>query len=247
MSSPKKYQYTKHPPNMNPKEALPNPRDDNQTPSNSQLNASPKIEDPQLLALRTELMSAIGELQTSLRNLTKSSEETTELKWENKNLKVRVSKLEEENKTLNSRVKKLEDKMLEGSIILHGVQESVWEPEETTRGKVQHIMTHLVSGENYQSKMDQVLEIHIKTCIRIGRYRSMYNRPISIEFYNKADADYIVHNRTHLPKGVFVDYKYSDETEAERRILRPIFCAARKHPDYKGKCRMEGGELVIRG
>ena len=85
--------------------------------------------------------------------------------------------------------------MLESSIIMHGVSESVWEPEETTRGKVQHLMTHLISGENYQSKMDQVLEIHIKTCTRLGRYRPMYNQPVSIEFYNKANAD-------HLPRGV---------------------------------------------
>ena len=232
---------------MDLKETPSTVQDDNKNPPNPQSSSNTKIEDPQLLALRTELMTAIGELQLSLRNLTKNSEETSELKWENKNLKVRVSKLEEENKTLNSRVKKLEDKMLEGGIIIHAVQESVWEPEETTRGKVQHIMTHLVSGENYQSKMDQVLDIHIKTCTRLGRYRPMYNRPVSIEFYNKADADYIIHNRSHLPKGVFVDYKYSDETEAECRILRPIFRAARKHPDYKGKCRMDGGELVIKG
>ena len=232
---------------MDPKETSLIPSDDNKNHSNLPNSSSTKIEDPQLLALRAELMTAIGELEVSLRNLNKNTKETTELKQENKELKSRVFKLEEENKLLNSRVKRLEDKMLESSIIMNGVSESVWEPEETTRGKVQHLMTHLVSGENYQSKMDQVLEIHIKSCTTLGRYRPMYNRPVSIEFYNKANADYIIHNRAHLPRGVFVDYKYSEEMEAERRILRQIFHAATKHPDYKGKCRMDGGELIIKG
>ena len=167
MSSPKKHQYI-----MDPKDTSPTTPNIKKNQSNA---TKTKIEDPHLLALHMELMTAIGDLQVSLRNLNKNTQEATELKQKNNELETRVTRLEEENKALNTRVKKLEDKMLESSIIMHGVSEAVWEPEETTCGKVQHIMTHLVSGESYQNKMDQVLEIHIKSCIRLGRYRPMHN------------------------------------------------------------------------
>ena len=35
--------------------------------------------------------------------------------------------------------------------------------------------------------------------------------------------------------------------EKNRKLLRPIFNVARKHPEYKGKCRMEDDTLVIHG
>ena len=58
---------------------------------------------------------------------------------------------------------------------------------------------------------------------------------------------YLLSNKTHLPKGVLVDKQYSEETEKERRKLRPILRAARKSENYKGKCRMDGSVLVIKG
>ena len=44
-----------------------------------------------------------------------------------------------------------------------------------------------------------------------------------------------------------MDKQYSDETEKERCKLRLILNCAKKHDDYKGKCRMDGGNLVIKG
>ena len=44
-----------------------------------------------------------------------------------------------------------------------------------------------------------------------------------------------------------MDRQYTEETEKERRKLRPILRAARKHENYKGKCHMDGPTLVIKG
>ena len=41
----------------------------------------------------------------------------------------------------------------------------------------------------------------------------MKNRAVLVEFYYKSDAIYLLSNKTHLPKGVFVDKQYSKETE----------------------------------
>ena len=44
-----------------------------------------------------------------------------------------------------------------------------------------------------------------------------------------------------------MECEYGVETEANRRKLRPIFNAARRHNDYKGKCRLEGDTLILDG
>ena len=61
------------------------------------------------------------------------------------------------------------------------------------------------------------------------------------------DADYILTNKRFLPQGVFADKEYSEETENNRRILRPIYRAARNNKSYVGKCKMVDDTLVIQG
>ena len=54
-------------------------------------------------------------------------------------------------------------------------------------------------------------------------------------------------NKCYLPRGVFADKEYSEETENNRRIFWPIYRAARKSETYVGKCKMDGDTLVIKG
>ena len=46
---------------------------------------------------------------------------------------------------------------------------------------------------------------------------------------------------------MFVDREYNVEEEIERKLLCPILKAARKHTHYRGKCKLDGTKLVIRG
>ena len=95
--------------------------------------------------------------------------------------------------------------------------------------------------------MDQARKIPIKELHRVGKYSAMRTRPVIIEFVYKTDATYLLSNKTHLPKHVFVDRQYTEETKKERRKLCPILRATRKNDNYRGKCRMDGSTLVIKG
>ena len=57
----------------------------------------------------------------------------------------------------------------------------------------------------------------------------------------------LLEQKKSLKPGIYVDWEYSAEDEAVRRKLRPILCAARQHENYKGKCKMEGTTLIIKG
>ena len=141
----------------------------------------------------------------------------------------------------------LEDKLLEGNIILQGIPDVVWEPSETTKEKVLSAIAHTISGNSHEDKMEQARRIPIKDIRRKWKFTALRTRPVVVEFYHKSDAKFLISNRTHVPKGVYVDKEYSEETEHIQRKLRPVLTAACKSENYKGKCRMDGSTLVIKG
>ena len=90
-------------------------------------------------------------------------------------------------------------------------------------------------------------KISIKNVRCVGEYSAKRTRPISIEFVNKASADFLFENKKKLPKGLYVDREYNAEVEKERRILRPILRKAKQLDDFKNKSKLEGNQLVIKG
>ena len=95
--------------------------------------------------------------------------------------------------------------------------------------------------------MEQAHRIQIKDVQRKGKFTALKTRPVLIEFYYKSDAEFLLSNRSHSPKGVYVDKQYSEDTERIRRKLRPILATAHKSENYKGKCQMDSSTLVIKG
>ena len=206
---------------------------------------------PDLQALKDEMqqdmLNIIAPLQASIKDLIEGLKECQLLKIENRELLSRVRKVETDNKNLCAKVQHLEDKLLEGNIIFQGIPESLWEPSSTTKEKVLTAIANTISGNGHEDKMNQARNIPIKDVTRLGKYTALRNRPVLVEFCYKSDAEFLLMNRKELPQGVFVDKQYSEDTERERRKLRPILRAARNHENYKGKCKMEGAKLVIKG
>ena len=66
----------------------------------------------------------------------------------------------------------------------------------------------------------------IKKVQQLGKYKSKRGRPISVSFTYKEDVDYVYENKSYLRKEVYLDREYNEETENNRRILRPILKAA---------------------
>ena len=186
-----------------------------------------------VLKTQMEMKATIGEAAT--------------LKSENEKLKQRVMKMEEINCELNRRLTNLENRLLESNIILTGVREGVWETDEDRKEMIYEIISDTVLGRTFDEQLLTAKTMLIRSSRRLGRYSAMYNRPILVEFATKEDAEYLLTNRTYLPRGIFIDREYSKETEAKRKILCPYFRAARKLPRYHGKCRLDGDKLIING
>ena len=120
-----------------------------------------------------------------------------------------------------------------------------WEHNNTTWQKVIAELSETVVGDHFSERIAGAEKFSINSVQRVGPRRDMVNRPIWVNLNLLEDAEYLVKNRKYLKKGIYLDYEYTEEVERERRLLRPVLRAARDIDNFKGKCRLEGGELVI--
>ena len=180
--------------------------------------------------------------------------EWREHKKEMKQMKVDKYKLEHDlikerkkNKELGRRVRWLEDKLLENNVILRGISKATWETEEMCREKISTVLANLVNRATWQEKLEVAKLIPIKSVRRLGIYNSMRWRPIVVRFGSHSNVEYLLENKKRLGRGIFADQEYGPETEKNLKLLQPIFNAARKHENFKGKSKMEGDKLILQG
>ena len=174
-------------------------------------------------------------------------EDVARLKVEQELMEIRLSEVERENSELKTKLSDIEDLLLENSIVLSGIKEEKWEEPEPRWELVNKELSVLLKGDSEEIKLDKARELKIEKIERIGRFNPTKGRPIAIKFASKRDADRIIEAKKDLRKGIFVDRRYCDASEYERKRLRPILTAARRLEEYRGKCRMEGKELYIKG
>ena len=130
--------------------------------------------------------------------------------------------MHKENLQLKSRLEKIENKLMDNNVILHGVEDQLWELSAVTCEKALNVISNIAHGKTQKDKLDVVCKISFKDIHRLGEYQLHKNQPIILEFERKASADFLLENKKNLPKGIYADCEYSDEVECEHRKLRPI-------------------------
>ena len=217
-----------------------------------------KMYSPELQALKLDMMECFKELLNPIndsikeilqvqKELKEDLVETKDVKAENERLKHQVSAVEKNNEGLTQRIICLENKLLETSIVLHGLYERPWETDDVRKEMIYDAISDNLPERSYEECMSVARSMIIRTSKRIGRYNPLSSRPVSVEFLCKEDTDYVLNNRKYLGESVFVDREYCKETEDKRKILRPYLKAARQLPQYKRKCRLDEDMLVIKG
>ena len=232
--------------NMEPEAGTPQP-----TPIPPHPPTSATHYDLQQMELR--IIAAMGDVKTTIKTdiasintkMDRHAEEMVTLRNQNNMLRAKVTKVEKTNRELNHRLCKLENKLLEKNLVIRGVKEIKWEHNNTTWQKVIAELSETVVGDHFSERIAGVEKFSINSVQRLGPRRDMVNRPIRICLNLREDAEYLVKNRKFLKKGIYLDYEYTEEVERERRLLRPLLRAARGTEEFKGKCCLEGGELVI--
>ena len=171
-------------------------------------------------SVNTAIDEKLKPIQQSIEQLLETKEENekfredvTKLVKENKTITNRCVHIEKENKKLKDRLNDLENKLLDCSIIVHGITEEVDETNVERREKLIVIMARTIRRQTMDECIEVARNVPIKSTQRLGRFVANRNRPISVTFKNKSDADHLFENKTRLGKGIFADREYCQETE----------------------------------
>ena len=220
--------------------------------------AKKKTYSPELQEFKADMMDCFKELLTPIKisiqeilqvqkDLKDGLVESKVIKEENERLKWKVTTVEKNNEELTQRIIQLENKLLESSVILHGLYERPWETDDIRKEMIYDAISDTLLGRSYEEFMSIARSMTIRSSKGIGRYNPLSSRPVSIEFLCKEDADYVLNNRKYLGECVFIDREYCKETGEKRNILRPYLKAARQLPQFRRKCRLEDDTLVLKG
>ena len=193
------------------------------------------------------LESKVNILFDGESSLPKHVKDVAHVKYKQSIMEVRLNMVECENAELKQKLTKIEDMILENSVIVSGLSENNWEEAESRRELLNMELAKILPGETLEVKLSNAKALQIEKTERIGRYNPTKGRPVAIKFAYKKNADWLIASRKKLTEGIYVEHQYCEETEYERRRLRPILSAAMKLEEYKGKCRMEGTDLIIKG
>ena len=207
---------------------------------------------PDLQRLFKLIDRTITPLRSDLTRLLLGNEKVSEhqrkivmLEEENVSLKRKLKKVEKSQEKTKTKVDRIESRLLEGNVIMHGLEEGKEESSLELYERVVEAISYTVKGRNKKERMEAAKEISISTVKRVGRKNQNRKRPTVISFVYKADALNLLEHKKKLQQGIYVDKEYPEEVEERRRYLRPILRAARQNPKYKGLCRMEEDVLVI--
>ena len=217
-----------------------------------------KVYSPELMEFKQDMMDCFKELlnliNDSIKELLQVQKDLKEqlvdmkdVKVENEWLKQKVLNVEKNNEKLTECVIRLENRLLESSVIIHGLYERPWETDDVRKETVHDAISDTLVGRSYEERLEVARTMIIRSSRRIGKYNPMSSRPISVEFLYKENANYLLNNRKYLGKRIYVDREYCKETEDKRKILRPYLQAAWWLPQFHCKCRLEEDTLVIKG
>ena len=193
------------------------------------------------------LKTDINSLVLNQKEWEQQKNDVQELKAAKNKLDVKLKEIEQNNIKLEDQVKTLETKLMESNLIIHRVNESKWELDSTHNELVFQAIAETVHAEDAEKKLEIACKIPITSTARVGKYSPLCGQLIRVSFACKKDADLLMERKKSLKEGIYVDHEYSKEEETERKLLCPILRAARKKSHYRGKCKLDGTSIIIKG
>ena len=200
-----------------------------------------------LLPIHHELRSLQTSLDDNMEKIKINSTEVNQLKETTKNLNRDCERLKKENHSLQEQLNRIENKQLENNVIFQGIPEDENELASNRLEWIYHILADLVNHHDHRIRLDTAKEASIEGTMRLGPYSRNKTRPVQVTFTNRFDVEWLFQNKKRLRAGIYCDQAYCPDTENKRRILRPIWKAAKNHNSFRGKCRMDGDYLVLNG
>lgn len=159
-----------------------------------------------------------------------------EVKQEVLEIRTDVAELRNENKVLKERLISLESQSRRDNLRFDGVGESASETWAVCEESVRAVIRDLGIKEE---------EIKIVRAHRVGNKAGNRPRTILCKFHYFKDREAVMAIKHKLPVNLRISEDYPPEIDERRRILMPIFMAARKHKDPQIDAKLRVDKLYI--
>ena len=123
-----------------------------------------------------------------------------------------------EQDKLKHKPNQVEQRSLDHCLVMKGIHEMTKENEKDCIELVYSALANTIEAEDENDHKLAARKMEIRRAQRIGRFNENHDRPISIEFTYKRDADYIMENRSYLESGIYVDHEYTSDIEYRRKF-----------------------------
>ena len=127
-----------------------------------------------------------------------TSKEVNTLKLENARLMRQVQILTSEQSKLQQKITIMEQRSLENAVVFRGIPEDMNETDYSMREKIYQELSFTLEGESSFVKIAMAKNMVIKRCKRVGRFSRTRARPITVEFLQCQDVEYILENKNFL-------------------------------------------------
>ena len=189
--------------------------------------------------IQKEFKSVANSVGTVERSVKKNSKSIDKIEKKLAGVELWNKELETENINLKERLLDIEYRQKCNNLIFEGVLDCDGESDTQIINKVRSILKHIPG-------LDQSLVID--KCHQIdGAFKPTRSRRVMCTFNWYVDVQLILRNRKHLPKGIYVNEDFPEEWIDRRKVLKPIYNAAKRNEKLKHKTHLSRDKLVIDG
>ena len=156
----------------------------------------------------------------------------TEFKQEISELRSEIGQLKNGNKVLHERLISLESQSRRDNLRFDGIPETPGETWTQSETHVKKVIKDLGTDDE---------KVNIVRAHRVGKTTGKQPRTILCKFHFFKDRENVMAKKHNLPQGLRITEDFPPEIDARRRILMPIYIAARKHdnPTIDAKLRVD--------
>ena len=108
-------------------------------------------------------------------------------------------------------------------------------------------MVPTCEGSTEEDKWKTSTSIPIIDCQLLGTYNRNKKRVVRVTFLYMKHKSCLLSRKRNLPSGIYVDEAYPDIIKQKRASLQPILKLALRTEGYKGKCKLDRDQLIIKG
>ena len=179
---------------------------------------------------------AVGSAEKAARKNSKSIEK---IEKRLAGVELRNKELENENLDLKEQLLDIDFRQRRNNLIFEGITDSDAETDVQSIHKLRSILKNIPG-------LDQ--NFVIDKCHRIdGLFKPTRTRRVMCMLNWYVDVQLILRNRKHLPRGIYVSEDFPEEWVDRRKVLKPIYNAAKRNENLKHKTHLSRDKLVIDG